>query len=462
MNKIFMKSNIIDNKQIWLKKLKDDINNWEISVEKNNSSDVKIIIDKIVTTPNIVNNDQIWLEKLKNNINNWKISDKEKSYYKRILRVYNMEDLSKEDGHPVKMIIDKISNADFYNWFKCIESPHIVSEFETFDLFNFPEKHVARRPSDSYFINKSSDTKNSMLLRPHTSVMWYHYLLKQWWKEELDKNGEIKALSWWKVYRVDELDKTHHECFHQIDWLKITEKSKEIINQDTLKEVLSSTIKALFWENVEYRFNVDQFPYTIDSLEVEVMYNWKWLEVLWAWVVHPTVLEKLWLDSDKYNWWAFGFWIERLAMAIKWVPDIRIFWSNDSRIKKQWWNFTKYKEVSNYPPVYKDISFISSKNTFLRDLEEEKKSNELELTKETESDLFALSWIIRDIAWNLIEEVKIIDIYENDTKFWKENKSITIKIVFRSIERTLTDEEINKIYFEIRDKLEKDLWYELR
>jgi phenylalanyl-tRNA synthetase alpha subunit len=57
-------------------------------------------------------------------------------------------------------------------------SPEVVAEFETFDLFNFPEDHVARRPSDSYFIDKSEDKKNSILLRPHTTVLWYHYLVE--------------------------------------------------------------------------------------------------------------------------------------------------------------------------------------------------------------------------------------------------------------------------------------------
>lgn len=407
-------------------------------------------------------NDKIHITYLQEKLKDPNISEKDKAYFSRIIRVYEMSDLSAIEWHPINLVIDKIANSPFFSSFDKIKVPEIVWEFETFDLFNFPENHVARRPSDSYFINKSENKKESILLRPHTSVMWYHHLLKQWGKEELEQTWEIKALSWWKVYRVDELDKTHHECFHQIDWLKITSKEKEIINQNTLKEVLSNTIKALFWENVEFRFNVDNFPYTTDSLEVEVNYKWKWLEVLWAWVVHPTVLEKLWIDGEKYNWWAFGFWIERLVMALKWIPDIRIFWSWDKRITSQWWNFEQYKEVSNYPPVYKDISFIAPKNHFLRDLEEEEKSWELELTKETESYFFALTWIIRDVSWDLIEEVKIIDMYENDQKFWKNNKSITINIVFRSIERTLTNEEINKIYFEIRDKIEKDLGYELR
>jgi phenylalanyl-tRNA synthetase beta subunit len=105
---------------------------------------------------------------------------------------------------------------------------------------------------------------------------------------------------------------------------------------------------------------------------------------------------------------------------------------------------------------------VVPKEKFKKDIEEEKKSWELELTKETESDFFAITWIIRDVWWDLIEEVKIVDMYENDKKFWESYKSLSIKIVFRSIERTLTNEEINIMYFDIRDKLTADLGYELR
>lgn len=400
-------------------------------------------------------NDEYYINILKEKISDKNISSSQKAYYERILRVYNMPDLSKVEWNPVNIVAEKITKSEYFKDFDIFSSPEIVKEFETFDLFYFPENHVARRPSDSYFIEKTDKKENNILLRPHTTTLWYHYLIWNNWIEKLKNTWEIKVLSYWKVYRVDELDKTHHECFHQIDWLKITAKTKEIINENTLKEVLSNTIKALFWE-IEFRFNRDSFPYTTDSLEVEVMYNWKWLEVLWAWVVKGEVLEKLWVDSSKYNGWAFGFWIERLAMALKKIPDIRIFWSQDKRVLSQWWNLEPYKEISHFPPVFKDISLIVPKDKFIFE------ENELKLTRETESSLFAITWIIRDIWKDLIEEVKIIDNFENDKKFWNDFKSISLNITFRSIERTLTNEEINEMYFEIRQKIEENLWYVLR
>gem|GEM_PF-6358685 len=94
------------------------------------------------------------------------------------------------------MIIKKIINSKFYSDFEHIKIPEIVKEYETFDLFNFSKNHVARRESDSYFIEKNSDNSKNILLRPHTSVMWYYYLVENNAKEILEKTGEIKALSW--------------------------------------------------------------------------------------------------------------------------------------------------------------------------------------------------------------------------------------------------------------------------
>lgn len=406
--------------------------------------------------------DNEYIKDIEIKLSNPGISEQERAYYSRILRVLAMENLTEQKGHPIQMIVEAITTALFFAGFSRVDTPEIVSEWETFDLFNFPEDHVARRPSDSYFLHKSSIKKESILLRPHTSVMWYYYLLDGGWLQTLEKEGEIKALSSGKVYRVDELDKSHHECFHQIDGLRIVAKDREIIDQNTLKDVLSATIKALFGEQVKYRFNVDSFPYTTDSLEVEVEYEWRWIEVLGAGVVHPSVLEKLGIDSTKYNGWAFGFGIERLAMPLKKVPDIRIFWSKDPRIMSQWGDFKPYKEVSNYPPVFKDISFIADKCAFMWDEKEMEKSGELELTRDTESNFFAITSAIRDVSGDLIEEVKITDMFEDDNKFSPDKKSITIRITFRSLERTLTNEEINVTYFKIREKMEGELEYVLR
>jgi phenylalanyl-tRNA synthetase alpha chain len=103
---------------------------------------------------------------------------------------------------------------------------------------------------------------------------------------------------------------------------------------------------------------------------------------------------------------------------------------------------------------------LSTKDRFIQDEAESKKSGKIELINEWDS--FDIAGIAREIWDWLIEEVKVIDIFENDNKFWNNKKSVCIRITFRSLEKTLTNDEINITYFKIREKLEKELWYELR
>ena len=152
--------------------------------------------------------------------------------------------------------------------------------------------------------------------------------------------------------------------------------------------------------------------------------------------MHTQVLKNLGIDPEIYNGWAFGVGIERLAMVKMGIPDIRIMWSNDKRITSQFKDISsKFKEVSKYPETSRDISFIIDKGINLNNYYE----------------------IVRDFAENLIEEVKLIDEFENEEKFGKDKKSYTFRIVYRSPEKTLTNEEVNKIQEEIREETKKEL-----
>jgi len=123
------------------------------------------------------------------------------------------------------------------------------------------------------------------------------------------------------------------------------------------------------------------------------------------------------------------------------INDIRILWSDDPRITNQFKDInSKFKEVSKFPATARDISFIIDKNVNLNNYYE----------------------IVRDYSKNLIEEVKLLDEYENEEKFGKGKKSYTFRIIYRSAERTLTNEEINKIQEEIRKKTEENLEATLR
>ncbi|MDP2741728.1 MAG: hypothetical protein Q8O66_03530, partial [bacterium] len=272
------------------------------------------------------------------------------------------------------------------------------------------------------------------------TTFWSFYLKDFEILERLKKDGHIEALSKGIVFRKDEIDRHHFPAFHQIDGLYICKKSQKIITQEDLKNAQIDLAKGIFGSEIEYKFIEDSFPYTVQSLEMDIMFNGEWLEVNGAGLVNPIVLEKFGLDPEIYNGWAFGFG-ERLAMIKMRIPDIRILWSNDPRITGQFKDInSKYKEVSKYPATSRDISFIIDKNINLNNYYE----------------------IVRDFAENLIEEVKLIDEYEDEKKFGKEKKSYTFRIIYRSPERTLTAEEINKIQEEIREKTKQDLNAALR
>src|SRR5690606_28174500 len=135
------------------------------------------------------------------------------------------------------------------------------------------------------------------------------------------------------------------------------------VSQEDLKNALSEIVKGLFGDNIEFRFNPDTFPYTNDSLEVEVMINGNWVEILGGGLPKLEVLKNFGVEG--YNGWAFGFGLERLAMIGMELPDIRLLWSDDQRVKKQLKLGQKYKEVSKYPAIIRDISFIVNKDKFV-------------------------------------------------------------------------------------------------
>jgi phenylalanyl-tRNA synthetase alpha chain len=352
----------------------------------------------------------------------------------RIKRLLALPDLTKKENSPVKILFDQIINLPLFKDFDLVYFPRIVTVEQCFDLLNMAKDHPARRETDTYYLD------DTHILRTHTTAFWSFYLKDKEILEKLEKDGEIKALAFGIVFRKDEIDRNHYPAFHQIDGLLICKKSKKIITQEDLKNVQIELAKGIFGPDIEWKFVPDEFPYTVESLEMNIKFNGEWMEVSGAGLVNPVVLKNFGLDPEVYNGWAFGFG-ERLAMIKMGIPDIRILWSDNPRITSQFKDInSRYKEVSRYPAAFRDISFVIDKNINLNNYYE----------------------IVRDCAENLIEEVKIVDEYENEEKFGKNKKSYTFRIIYRSPERTLESEEINKIQNQIRQKTEQELGAILR
>jgi len=348
----------------------------------------------------------------------------------RIKRLLKLPDLTKKKNSPVKFLADQLKNLPRFNDFDLVDFPRIVTVEENFDLLNAPANHPSRKETDTYFLDEKH------LLRTETTVMWPYYLRNKEILEELEKQGQVGALSAGIVFRKDEIDRNHFPAFHQIDGLYVCRKDQKVITLEDLKNVEIDIAKSVFGENVECKFLVDSFPFTDPSVEMDIRLAGEWIEVVGSGLVHRQVLKNFGLDPEIYNGWAFGFGIDRLAMVKMRIPDIRILWSDDPKITSQFKNInSRYKEVSKYPETSRDISFVIDKNKNLNNYYE----------------------IVRDFSENLIEEVKLVDSYENEEKFGKDKKSYTFRIVYRSPERTLTNKEINKIQEKIRERTKQDI-----
>lgn len=342
---------------------------------------------------------------------------------KRLLRFLNMPDLSRTEGSPLKEIVDRTLKVKGLEGFDIIKVPEIVSSYVLFDLFNMPPGHPARSPSDTYYVN------DEHVLRTHDTVFWHYYLNHPDIKEKIKKEEPLGAVCYGKVYRKDEIDSRHMNVFHQIGALYLESDNKIILKPEDLKKVLSEIARSIFGQEVQFRFYEHNFPYTDPSFEMEAEIDGNWMEMLGSGMPRKPVLANFGLTG--YNGWAFGFGMERLAMASMDLPDIRLLWSDEERVKKQLKLGNKFKEVSKFPPVVRDVSFVVDKNF-------------------VPNDYFDL---IRDIGGDLVEEVKLIDKgYEDPEKFGPNRISYAYRIVYRNMERTLVSEEVD----EIQDKIYKE------
>ncbi|MBU2540112.1 hypothetical protein KJ786_03050 [Patescibacteria group bacterium] len=373
----------------------------------------------------------------------------------RIKKLLNLPDLTKKQNSPVKILANQIIKLSRFADFDLVDFPRVVTLEENFDVLNTPEGHPSRRETDTYYLT------DEYVLRTQTTVMWPFYLRDPEIFKRLKEKGSVGALSTGIVFRKDEIDKNHFPAFHQIDGLYICKKDQKVITLEDLKDILADIGKSIFGEKVEHKFIVDSFPFTDPSVEMDIKLGEQWMEVVGSGLVHKQVLKNFGLDPEVYNGWAFGFGIDRLAMVKMGIPDIRVLWSDDLRITSQFKDInSKYKEVSKYPETSRDISFVIDKNINLNNYYEIVRDFVPMTSSSRILDGRAVGTENSNVG--IIEEVKLIDEYEDESKFGKDKKSYTFRIVYRSPERTLTNEEINKIQEEIREKTKQDLGATLR
>ena len=248
--------------------------------------------------------------------------------------------------HPVSQTIDEISSIFSEIGFSVEEGPDVENEYNNFTALNTPDNHPARDMHDTFYL----DEKKQKLLRTHTSPVQIRTMLK-------DK-PPFKIIAPGRTYRSDS-DQTHAPMFHQVEGLHIDKN----INMGHLKGCLNYLIKEFFEvDKIKMRFRPSHFPFTEPSAEVDIGYEIKdgkiiigegnqWLEILGCGMVHPNVLKNVKVDPAKFQGYAFGIGIDRLAMLKYGINDLRAFFDCDYR----WLNHFGFDPL-DVPTNYRGLS----------------------------------------------------------------------------------------------------------
>jgi phenylalanyl-tRNA synthetase alpha chain len=233
---------------------------------------------------------------------------------------------------------------------------------------------------------------------------------------------------------------------------------------DDLKRTLEGLAVHLFGPETKCRWVDEYFPFTHPSLELEILYKRDndnnggggddeneedWLEVLGCGVMRPEILHnglaKSKDGSSSAKAWAFGLGLERLAMILFEIPDIRLFWTSDERFWKQFSEdtITKFQPYSKYPPCYKDVSFWLNDGDSTSQQQEHAPFHVNELLD-----------ILRGVAGDLVENVQLVDQFVHPKT---QRESRCYRITYRSMDRSLTNEEIDELQETFRQKIQTDL-----
>ena len=232
--------------------------------------------------------------------------------------------------HPLETVKNRIISIFAQAGFSLSEGPEIEDDWHNFTALNLPEHHPARDMQDTFFIQTNPD----ILLRTHTSSVQVRYME--------NNQPPIRTISPGRVFRNEAISARAHCLFHQVEGLYIDQN----VSFADLKQILLYFTKALFGKS-KIRLRPSYFPFTEPSAEVDIYWGLEtetdyritkgtgWLEIMGCGMVDPNVLSNCGIDPEKYSGYAFGMGIERIAMLLYQIGDIRLFYENDMRFLEQ-------------------------------------------------------------------------------------------------------------------------------
>lgn len=397
--------------------------------------------------------------------------------------------LHMKNEHPIGILrkileckLNSIDNAyKTYGNFK-----PVVTVEENFDFLGFDKNHPGRSKSDTYYVN------SKYLLRTHTSAHEKQCFMNMY-NKITDKPGFLLSAD---VYRRDEIDKTHYPVFHQMEGCRVwkrdlqapsdmtqkhilelqediaklehqlrQEKIKIVIQDDDslennpkqdymtdlevdlcarhlkrsveliIAEVFNKKLSSTDVSQLKVRWIKAHFPWTAPSWEIEVWWKDRWLELCGCGLVNQRLYTNVGNKADSLIGWAFGLGLDRIAMLLFDIPDIRLFWTRDQRFHSQFkpGKITTFKPYSRYPGSTRDVAFWLSEQ-MIRD-------------QIHENDFME---IVRNHAGDLVESVKLVDEFQHPKT---KRRSLCYRINFQSMDRNLTNDEINKIQKKVCDEL---------
>ncbi len=456
-----------------------------------------------------------------------------------ILKLLNRR-LYDRPNHPIyitrKLIESVFPQPTFQHY---IASNPVVSTVANFDVLGFPEDHPGRSRADTYYVNKNRVLRTHTSAYQHStfkamrnpeSAFGYTICADVFRRDSIDRSHfpvfhQMEGARLWRLPKTNaqgmqishyqgvqrrldimrrnlgelglplgevedpdpNFDATtnllQHEHYHEevrvvVAHLKRSLETLVARIFDAAKQagIASGHLdRSVAQEPLQVRWVEASFPFTSPSYELEVHWQGEWLELLGCGVVQQRLLHSAGV-GDRMGW-AWGLGVERLAMILFGIPDIRLFWSEDPRFLDQFktGHITRFEPFSKYPACYKDVAFWTSPTSNDHDKETETETNtnpgaaapaggnatKASPTTSTgtafhENDIME---IVRDVAGSLAEDVRRVDEFVHPATG---RTSLCYRINYRSLERTLTNEETNWLHQEVARRLVKDLGVELR